>query len=708
MKFVGPILLLTCSLGSTAAFMVPVSWTPMAKGGKQYSRTSPSTSSSLNVVPPEAVSMATSTTAANGSPDADLLSFFIQTVISYAVPAFFALFTLGATNSAFQDFGKDFVPKEEKETAVSMLYNDLYGDGKEYLTLGQLFARSFRKGASSKQQLNLGIPQKEFIKVTHLNNMLQSYDFSMSKATKSKALAASHYRNKAFDRALERALAGTEDELPPDAKSKLVELEKHFLQQGKKLMGQLVSLETSMTSEIIDKELKRQGLESADIPPESPTRTFVVKMSLPSLNGLGNITHAVSTALKQIGVSPETPAAPRQFFVPTIPTNGTAPATKTTATSMLSSSLSGIFGTPQTPSMWTSINTVQKAIKQLELGFIVDVIDIVGPKRGLGIREALLGDMHVRGSGSLLTQLQDRPLSAILKCNTTSTAPGKSAFVLRFDGDMYASQLGALREEVTAIIRGANPGDEAVVVLSSGGGTVVGYGSAAGQLVRLKEAGLNVTVAVEQVAASGGYLMASVADRIVASPFAVLGSIGVVGEIPNFYDRLQREGVEFHTITAGKYKRTVTPTKKVTPEDLDKTKEEMEEILTQFSGFLKEYRPQLDVDSVSTGETWYGKAALARGLCDDIKTTDDLLMDFVQKGYNVYDVEYKKPEETDDLLVGLDTKSGSSGPGGFLGQAVRWAVNTVANEVKKAIHETTIDRRYMARDDSACRLFLKA
>ena len=133
-------------------------------------------------------------------------------------------------------------------------------------------------------------------------------------------------------------------------------------------------------------------------------------------------------------------------------------------------------------------------------------------------------------------------------------------------------------------------------------------------------------------------MMCCTADRIVASPFAVLGSIGVISEVPNAYERLKQEGIEFQTITAGKYKRTVTPTKKITKEDIKKSEEDIAEIFNLFKSFVKNQRPQLDIESVATGETWFGEDALARGLCDELGTADDVLLDFVDDGYDVYEV----------------------------------------------------------------------
>lgn len=178
-------------------------------------------------------------------------------------------------------------------------------------------------------------------------------------------------------------------------------------------------------------------------------------------------------------------------------------------------------------------------------------------------------------------------------------------------------------------------------------------GLAAAQLLRLKDAGLHVTVCVEQVAASGGYLMACVADKIVAAPFAVLGSIGVITEIPNVYERLKKEGVEFSTVTAGKYKRTLTPTKKIEEADLTKTKEDIEGVLTLFKRFVAENRPKVNIDEIATGETWIGPDALARDMVDRLATVDDVLLDHVRDGAEVFGVTYKeKPKSPLAALAG--------------------------------------------------------
>jgi len=252
-----------------------------------------------------------------------------------------------------------------------------------------------------------------------------------------------------------------------------------------------------------------------------------------------------------------------------------------------------------------------------------------------------------------------------------------------------------------AIVRTAKPGiDEALLVLESGGGTVTGYGLAAGQLKRFKDHNITLTVCVEQVAASGGYMMCCVADKIIASPFAVLGSIGVISDIPNVYQRLKDEGIEFQTVTAGKYKRTLTPTKQVTQEDLEKSKEDIEEILTLFKEFVHQNRPSLDIDDVATGETWFGSAAMDKGLCDEIRAVDDVLLDHVKNGYQVLDVKYTPPKEKESLKQLLGVRGGKEQKS-LVGKAVQWFVQTVASEIKSELEDSRgIQQKYMMKDDT--------
>lgn len=210
-------------------------------------------------------------------------------------------------------------------------------------------------------------------------------------------------------------------------------------------------------------------------------------------------------------------------------------------------------------------------------------------------------------------------------------------FVLTFKGDMQASQVSRLREEITALLNIADPvrGDHVVVQLDSRGGTVTGYGLGAAQLMRIKDARLPLTICIDEFAASGGYMMASVADNIIASPFAVIGSVGVISIAPNFSERLEREGISFDAITAGKYKQTLAPYKKSTYADRAKVKSDTEAILTLFKDFLKENRPKLNVNQIATGETWQGPMALKLGLIDGLQTSDDFLLSCRNQGADV-------------------------------------------------------------------------
>lgn len=212
-------------------------------------------------------------------------------------------------------------------------------------------------------------------------------------------------------------------------------------------------------------------------------------------------------------------------------------------------------------------------------------------------------------------------------------------FVLSFEGDVKASELELLREEITAILMVANSNDEVVIALESPGGMVHTYGLAASQLKRIRDAGIRLTVCVDKVAASGGYLMACVADKIVAAPFAVLGSIGVLAQIPNFNRALKRFDVDYEVLTAGEFKAPVSMFGEITEKGRLKLKEELEETHVLFKQFITVHRPQVQIDQVATGETWYGQRAVELQLVDSIMTSDDYLMS-LRNDYDIYSVEY--------------------------------------------------------------------
>jgi serine protease SohB len=228
-------------------------------------------------------------------------------------------------------------------------------------------------------------------------------------------------------------------------------------------------------------------------------------------------------------------------------------------------------------------------------------------------------------------------------------------FVLDFKGDIRATAAASLREEVSAILTVAADGDQVLVRLENSGGTVHEHGFAASQLVRLKRRKLELLVAVDKVAASGGYLMACVADRLMAAPFAIVGSVGVVAQLPNFRRLLEEKGIDFELVTAGRYKRTLTLFGQNTDEGREKLKQELEEVHELFKNQIREYRPQVDVERIATGEHWYGVRALELNLVDELKTSDDFLIE-AAKDRDVYTLKYRRHRSLPErLMAGADT-----------------------------------------------------
>ncbi len=199
-------------------------------------------------------------------------------------------------------------------------------------------------------------------------------------------------------------------------------------------------------------------------------------------------------------------------------------------------------------------------------------------------------------------------------------------FVVRFVGDIKVSCIESLRREITAILSVVTQGDEVVVVLESPGGMVPHYGLAASQLQRIRDAGIPLTVCVDKIAASGGYLMACVANKILAAPFAYIGSIGVIAQIPNFHQLLKEHHIDFEQVTAGPYKRTLTLFGKNTEEGREKLQEDLEDIHFLFKQHITHFRPNVDIERVATGEHWLASRAIELNLVDALATSDDYLM----------------------------------------------------------------------------------
>ncbi|BAJ02764.1 protease SohB [Shewanella violacea] len=223
-------------------------------------------------------------------------------------------------------------------------------------------------------------------------------------------------------------------------------------------------------------------------------------------------------------------------------------------------------------------------------------------------------------------------------------------FVVDFKGSIDASEVASLREEISAILAIAEKGDEVIVTVESGGGMVHGYGLASSQLDRLRQADIHLTICVDKVAASGGYMMACVANKVYAAPFAIVGSIGVVAQIPNFHKLLKKHDIDYEQHTAGDFKRTLTLFGENTDEGRAKFQTELEETHVLFKQFIAKYRPELDLDKVATGEHWYGQQAIELGLIDGISTSDDVVMKLA-KERTVIKVRYQLKKNFADKIA---------------------------------------------------------
>ena len=224
-------------------------------------------------------------------------------------------------------------------------------------------------------------------------------------------------------------------------------------------------------------------------------------------------------------------------------------------------------------------------------------------------------------------------------------------FVINFVGNIKASAVKHLRKEITAVLSVAKPSDEVVVCLENAGGMVHEHGFASSQLERIKQRNIPLTVAVDKVAASGGYMMACVADKIIAAPFSIIGSIGVLAQIPNFNRLLDKHGVDFEQVKAGDLKRTLTMFGKNTDEDRARLTEQMEETHTLFKDFVAEHRHQVNIDEIATGEHWLGKKALDLKLVDELMTSDDYLF-AKSESANVYEIVHTSPKTVSEKIKG--------------------------------------------------------
>jgi serine protease SohB len=308
---------------------------------------------------------------------------------------------------------------------------------------------------------------------------------------------------------------------------------------------------------------------------------------------------------------------------------------------------------------------------------IIAVLTVIISASGRGRRHAHKGSIHVTHLNDELDDLRDSVKEVVLdrhawkllqklerknekkedKAKRKSIAGKteldqdrrKRVYVLSFDGDMAASEVESLRQEITAVLSMAEPTDEVMVRLESPGGMVHAYGLASSQLLRIKEQKISLTICVDKVAASGGYMMACLADRLVAAPFAILGSIGVLVQLPNFHRVLKKHEVDYETISAGEFKTTLTTFGEITQKGRDKVKEDVEEMHDLFKQWVKQHRPVVAIDEIATGETWVGLQAKERNMIDAISTSDECIIAACEEA-DVYEVRYEIRKTLSDKL----------------------------------------------------------
>ncbi|EPJ76682.1 MULTISPECIES: protease SohB [Pseudomonas] len=241
-----------------------------------------------------------------------------------------------------------------------------------------------------------------------------------------------------------------------------------------------------------------------------------------------------------------------------------------------------------------------------------------------GLRERLEQSLLDKERVKALRKEQAKALKKDKK-GQKSSEPKPRVYVMDFDGDIKASATESMRHEITALLTLATDKDEVVLRLESGGGMVHSYGLASSQLARIRQAGIPLTICIDKVAASGGYMMACIGNKIISAPFAILGSIGVVAQLPNVNRLLKKHDIDFEVLTAGEYKRTLTVFGENTEKGREKFQEDLDITHDLFKNFVARYRPQLAIDEVATGEVWLGMAALDNQLVDELKTSDEYL-----------------------------------------------------------------------------------
>jgi serine protease SohB len=282
---------------------------------------------------------------------------------------------------------------------------------------------------------------------------------------------------------------------------------------------------------------------------------------------------------------------------------------------------------------------------ELEISPLNDQYDDVSETMSI----ALLDPAAKKAEAKKRRKEQKKRAKANTKNSKLDTKTQKRVFVVKFNGNVSASAVTNLREEVTAILSQAKSDDEVVVKLESSGGMVHSYGLASSQLDRLRKQGIPITICVDKVAASGGYMMACVGDKILAAPFAIIGSIGVVAQLPNFHRLLKKHDIDFELLTAGEHKRTLTVFGENTEQGREKFIEDLQDTHQLFKAYVAERRPKIDIDKVATGDVWFGSRALELSLVDELMTSDEYLSSQAKES-KVYEINYVQKKKLPQRL----------------------------------------------------------
>ena len=240
--------------------------------------------------------------------------------------------------------------------------------------------------------------------------------------------------------------------------------------------------------------------------------------------------------------------------------------------------------------------------------------------------------------------------------------PDKSnLYYLEFEGDIQASEAAKLKQEILVCLQVAKPTDVFLILVESSGGSVSNYGDLYSVMEMIKKRGHTLWVAIDRVAASGGYLISLPADKIFATPFALIGSIGVLSEVPNFGGLLDKYGVKMEEYTAGERKMNISMFRENGEEQKEHHRKKLGKIHELFKAQLVKYRGGLiekkgvDIGELMEGDFWMGENAFELGLVDELKSSVEILLD-EKDHFNILKVNYHNEPKMAGIMGMLKPK----------------------------------------------------